>query len=230
MEKKTRLELAKFKQAYFSSIKSASKYVEIFPQVPKKSLTYHLPTNLVFSSLFSSSLFPFIFWPLLTISLVFGLRTVILPILLPALGPERHLCICTRGRCSGGKLHLGQVSMGMHRVSVHTRVGAHMQVCTWAGMHRVWVHMGASELVLAANLGLGACPEPAHLFSPSCLVILHWSCLSPVGQNRPTMSSMSSPLMSGKEITANVLCIYFSLDANSFGDSIWRETKGPSSL
>lgn len=157
MEKKTRLELAKFKQAYFSSIKSASKYVEIFPQEPKKSLTYHLPTNLVFSSLFSSSLFPFIFWPLLTISLVFGLRTVILPILLPVPRPERPLCICTWGRCSGGKLHLGQVSMGMHRVSVHTGVGAHMQVCTWAGMHRVWVHMGASELVLAAHLGLGAC-------------------------------------------------------------------------
>lgn len=107
--------------------------------------------------------------------------------------------------------------MGMHRVSVHTGVGAHMQVCTWAGMHRLWVHMGASEPIWAWDKA--STPVFTVMLS-NFMLVMSFTC----------WSEQSSPLRSGKEITANVLCIYFSVDANSFGDSIWMETKGPSSL
>lgn len=148
-------------------------------------------------------------------SSVFGLRTVIPPILLPAPRPERHLCICTHEAGAQGEAAPGAGEHGNAQV-----VSTHGGGCTWGPAHSFWQPIWAWE----------PAQSPAHLFSLSCLVILCWSCLSPVGQSRPTMSRMSSPLRSGKEITANVLCTYFSVDANSFQDSIWMNTKGPSSL
>lgn len=89
-------------------------------------------------------------------SSVFGLRTVIPPILLPAPRPERHLCICTHEAGAQGEAAPGAGEHGNAQV-VRTHGGG----CAHAGMHRGWVHMRASTLVLAANLGLGACPEPS---------------------------------------------------------------------
>lgn len=165
---------------------------------------------------------------------MFGLRTVIPPILLPARGPEHEADAGGRGGDGGG--------------------GSRGRSCTWAAEHGnaqgVSIHRGgrahAGVHVGKYAQGVGAhedqrarfwqpiwawepAERPAHLFSLSCFIIFCWSSLSPVGQSRPTTSRMPSPLRSGKDITANVLWTYFSADANSSQDSTLMKTKGPSS-
>lgn len=163
---------------------------------------------------------------------MFGLRTVIPPILLPAPRPERHPCICT------------------------PEAGARAESCTWAGEHgnaqgvsthgggcaHAGVHVGKYAQGVGAHEGqcarFGSQSEPgslpraqhtcSHVMLNNFMLVMSFTCWSE--QAHPTMSRMSSPLRSGKDITANVLCIYFSADANSFQDSIWMKTKGLSSL